>query len=132
MAATIAGYFSDELVDWNRMIAFYHHEMDEFKKKLAEVIQRNSIPNIAAKVEKEQHKLDNVSEIFHQLQVKIHQQQSSLKTDSTLIDDSLIQAGIEKQQNDLRRNMQQTEKEYIDTKYACSDFLSETLRKKKD
>ena len=68
MATTIAEYYSDELVDWNRMIAFYHHEMDEFEKKLAEVIQRNSIPNIAAKVEKEQHKLDKVAEKFHQLQ----------------------------------------------------------------
>ena len=132
MATTIAEYYSDELVDWNRMIAFYHHEMDEFEKKLAEVIQRNTIPNIAAKVEKEQHKLDKVSEKFQHLQLQIQLQQSSLKTDSTLIDDSLIKAGIEKQQNDLRRNMQQTEKEYIDTKYACSEFLSETLRKKKD
>lgn len=132
MATTIAGYYSDELVDWNRMIAFYQHEMDEFEKKLAEVIQRNTIPDIAAKVEKEQHKLDTIAEKFHQLQVRIRQQQSSLKTDSTLIDDSLIKTGIEKQQNDLRRNMQQTEKEYIDAKYACADFLSETLRKRKE
>jgi hypothetical protein len=132
MPTTIAEYYSDELVDWNRMITFYNHEMDEFEKKLAEVIQRNTIPNIAAKVEKEQHKLDKVSEKFYHLQIEIQQQQSSLKTDSTLIDDALIKTEIEKEQNELRRNMQQTEKEYIDAKYACSDFLSETLRKKKD
>jgi hypothetical protein len=132
MATTIAEYYIDELVDWNRMIAFYNHEMGEFEKKLAEVIQRNTIPHIAEKVEKEQHKLNIISGKFHRLQVQIQHQETSLKTDSTLIDDSLIKAGIEKQQNDLRRNMQQTEKEYVDVKYACYNFLSETLRKKKD
>ena len=41
--------------------------MDEFEKKLAEVIQRNTIPAIAAKVEKEQNKLNAVSGKFQQL-----------------------------------------------------------------
>lgn len=132
MATTIAEYYLDELVDWKRLIAFYNHEMDEFEKKLAEVIQRNTIPGIAAKVEKEQNKLNAISGKFHQLHLQIQQQIASLKTDSTLIDDALMKAGIEKQQNELRRSMQQSEKEYIDAKYACSNFLYETLKKKKE
>lgn len=132
MATSIAEYYSDELVDWNRQIAFYDQEMHEFELKLAEVIGRNSIPHIAAKVEVQQQKLDAVAGKFESLRVDIQQQQASLKTDSTLIDDSLIRTGMEKQQNELRRSMQQAEKEYIDVKYDCYNFLSETLRKKKD
>jgi septal ring factor EnvC (AmiA/AmiB activator) len=132
MATTISGYYLDELVDWNRLIAFYNNEMDEFESKLAEVIQRNTIPNIAAKVENEQKKLNAVSGKFYKLQAQIKQQESSLKTDSTLIEDAQIKAEMEQHQNELRRSMQQIEKEYIDVKYACYNFLSETLRKKKD
>lgn len=132
MATTIAEYYLDELVDWNRLIAFYNNEMDEFESKLAEVIQRNTIPNIAAKVENEQKKLNAVSGKFYKLQAQIKQQESSLKTDSTLIEDAQIKAEMEQHQNELRRSMQQIEKEYIDVKYACYNFLSETLRKKKD
>jgi hypothetical protein len=132
MATTIAEYYTDELVDWNRLIAFYDHEMHEFELKLAEVIERNTIPQIAAKVEVQQQKLDAVAGKFEILRVDIQQQQASLKTDSTLIDDSLIRAGIEKKQNELRRSMQQIEKEYIDAKYDCYNFLSDTLRKRKD
>lgn len=50
MGTTIAEFFKDELVEWNRLIAFYNWELDEFENKLADVIQRNTIPNIAAKV----------------------------------------------------------------------------------
>lgn len=129
MGTTIAEYFTDELVEWNRLIAFYNREMDEFEHKLAEVIQRNTIPNIAVKVENEQDKLNAVSEKFNRLQVQIQQQEAALKTNSTLIDNALINTETEKQQNELRCNMQQTEKEYIDTKYGCYNFLSGTLKK---
>ena len=132
MATFLAEYYTDELIDWNRTIAFYDHEMGEFGKKLAEVVQRNTIPNIAAKVEVEQNKFNTVAQKFYKLQSLIHQQTVSLKTDSTLIDDSLIKSGTEQQQNEIRRTMQQIEREFIDTKYTCSEFLSETLKKTKD
>ncbi len=129
MPNTIAEYYTDELVEWNRLIVFYKREMDGFEHKLGEVIQRNTTPNIAAKVENEQDKLNAVSKKFKKLQVQIQQQEAALKTDSKLIDDTLINIETEKQQNQLRRNMQQTEKEYIDTKHECYNFLSGTLKK---
>jgi len=129
MATIIAEYYTDELVEWNRLIAFNNREMDEFKHKLAEVIQRNTIPNIAAKVEEQQDKLNTVSKKFFKLRVQIQQQEAALKTDSILIDDSVINAETEKQQNELRRNMHRIEKEYVDSKYECYNFLSQILRK---
>ncbi|MDP4261361.1 MAG: hypothetical protein Q8941_02410 [Bacteroidota bacterium] len=129
MATIIAEYYTDELVEWNRLIDFNNQEMDEFEDKLAEVIQRNTIPNIAAKVEEHQDKLNIVAKKFYRLQEQIQQQEAALKTDSALVDDTLINPETETHQNELRRNMQRTEKEYIDTKYACYNFLSGTLKK---
>ena len=129
MPHAIAEYYLEELVDWNRLVAFYDNELAELGNKLAEVIQRNTIPNIAAKVEKEQDKLNVVALKFHQLGTQIRTQLTTLKTDSTVIDDKLIKKETEKQQNELRRNMQLVEKEYVDTKYDCYNFLSGTLRK---
>jgi cell division protein FtsX len=129
MATTMAEYYNDELVEWNRLIAFNDQEMDELEHKLAEVIQRNTIPNIAAKVEVEQHKLNSASKEFYKLRKQIQQQEATLKTDSTLIDDSVINPETEKQQNELRLNMRRAEKEFVDSKYDCYNFLSQILRK---
>jgi hypothetical protein len=129
MGTTIAEYYTDELVEWNRVIGFYNHEMDEFELKLAEVIHRNTIPNIAARVEYEQDKLHEVSGKFYRLQDQIQRQEAALKTNSSFIDDELINAEMEKQQNELRRKMQQAEKEYIEKKHECNNFLSGTLKK---
>jgi hypothetical protein len=129
MATTIAAYYTDELVEWKRLIAFYNSEMDELELKLAEVIQRNTIPNIAFKVEGQQDKLNIVSEKFYQLQLQIQQQETALKTNSTYIENSAINTETEKRQNGLRRSMQQAEREYVDIKYDCYNFLSGTLKK---
>lgn len=129
MATTIAKHYADELVDWSRTIAFYNQEAVEFGIKLAEVIQRNSIPHIAERVEEQQDKLDAVMNKLNGLHIQMQQQETLLKTDSTFIDDTLINTETEKKQSELRLRMLKAEKEYIDTKYACTDFLSGTLKK---
>ena len=129
MATSLAKYYMDELVDWNRAIASYLEELNEFELKLGEVIQRNTIPDIAAKVEDQQNKLNQVSGKFHSLPGLIQQQKIVLKTDNAFIEDALLTAETEKQQNELRRIMQQTEKEYIEKKHECNNFLSGTMKK---
>lgn len=129
MSTTIAAYYIDELTDWNESIRLYHEEADEFEQKLEEVVRRNSIAGIAAKVETHQALLNQASEKLYKLQVKIEQQQTTLKTDGTLVDDKAINIETEKQQNELRHRMQAAEKEYIDAKFDCYNFLSQTLKK---
>jgi hypothetical protein len=63
------------------------------------------------------------------LRDQIQQQEAALKTNSTFIDDELINAEMERHQNELRRNMQQAEKEYVEKKHECNNFLSGTLKK---
>jgi hypothetical protein len=129
MPTTIASYYIDELTDWNESVIFYTEEMDEFEQKLEEVIRRNSIAGIAAKVETQQELLNQTLEKFYKIQQQIQQQETALKTDGTLVDDKAINNETEKQQNELRRNMEAAEKEYIDTKFNFYNFLSGILKK---
>jgi len=129
MPNTIAEYFADELVDWSHTITFYEEELEILEKKLGEVLRRNSIVDIAGKVEAQQNLLNNVSEKFYRLQVEFQQQEEMLKTDSTFIDNTFINAETEKRQAEFRNKMQAVEKEYIDAKFDCYHFLSGTLKK---
>ena len=132
MATNIAEYYTDELMEWNNSIFFFLQEMHGLTKKLGEVIQRNTIPNIAAKVEHEQTKINAVSAKFLQLQERIQQQIKAFKTDGTLKTNADIKAVEENRQHKFRQAMQEIEKEYVDTKYACYNFLSDTLKKQND
>lgn len=132
MATTISEYYTDELLDWNNSIVFYKNEMDEFTQKLGEVIRRNSIVGIAERVEENQTLLNKVGDKFYRIQIEIQQQGQALKSDSTLLDDRLINTETEKRQVELRSKMQAAEKEYIDVKFTCYNFLSGTLKKKND
>lgn len=131
MATTIAEYYAAELETWNQHINSYRREMFEMETRLAEIIHRNTIPNIADLVEEQQGKLNKISIKFFQLLDRFQKQKAVLKQDSKLIDDTLINAEIEKHQNALRKFMQRSEKEYIDVKHECSGFISDILRKRK-
>jgi len=131
MPTTIAGYYLDELVDWTRLIGFYNREIIEFGNKLAEVIRRNTIPDIAAKVETQQRRLNAVVARFKRLDKNIKEQHKELKVDHELIDNRSIDVETEKRQSELRQKMEDSEKRYVDVKYACYHFLSESLKKQK-
>jgi predicted RND superfamily exporter protein len=130
MATNIAAYYLEELVDWRSNILRYSREMEEFEKRLEEVIRRNSIAGIAEMVEAQQSLLNKVAVKFHSLQAVIRKQESGIKTDSILKDDSSIDTAVEQTQAVLRAKMQKAEKEYIDVKFGCYQFLSGTLKKK--
>ena len=129
MSTTIAEYYTDELVEWNDSINFYSKEMDKLEQKLGEIISRNSIVGIAEKVEAHQTLLNELSDKFHRLKIEIQQQEAIFKTDSTLVDNTLINNETGMRQAELRRKMQTAEKEYIDVKFDCYNFLSQTLKK---
>ena len=131
MKTTIAGYYIVELANWMRQIGLYNREITEFGLKLAEVIQRNTIPHIAEKVEAQQSSLNKVAAKFRRLQTLIDQQHSGLKTDGSLLDNTLIDEGTNGSQNELRQQMEKAEKFYLQVKYGCYHFLSETLKKQK-
>ncbi len=129
MPTNIAEYYTGELMEWNSLISFCLQEMETLTKKLEEVIQRNTIPNIAAKVEHEQAKINSMTVKFSQLQKQIRKQLKAFKTNGSLKANEEIKGDEEKRQSQCRRVMQEIESEYVDTKYACYNFLSEMVKK---
>ena len=129
MATTISQHYTDELLDWEQSISFYNEEMDEIEQKMLDVIRRNCIVGIAKKVNEHQTLLHQLSFEFDRLQEEIKQQEAELKMDSALVDDAFINYETEKLQAELRSKMQAAEKEYIDVKFECYNFLSETFKK---
>jgi hypothetical protein len=128
MSNSIAEYYEDEIAGWSESINFNNTEIDDFEQKLEAVIRRNSIHGIAEKVEKHQLALNNIFDKFFSLQIELQEQEASLKTDSTLIDNAAISQEMEKKQQSLRQKMQAVEKEYIDVKFNCYEFLSGILK----
>ena len=129
MPTNIAEYYISELLDWNNAIIFYNEEMEEIEQKLEEVINRNSIVGIADKVEVQQTLINEVSDKFYKLQNQIQEQSGTLQSDGKLKDDALISNDYELQQFEIRQKMNKVEKEYIDKKLNCYNFLSTTLKK---
>jgi hypothetical protein len=129
MPTNIAEYYISELLDWNNAIIFYNEEMEEIEQKLEEVINRNSIVGIADKVELQQTLINEVSDKFYKLQNEIQEQSGTLQSEGKLKDDALISNDYELQQFEIRQKMNKVEKEYIDKKLNCYNFLSTTLKK---
>lgn len=129
MATNIAEYYLDELIGWTNTIHFYTEEIDQMEEKLAEIIRRNSITDLAEKVEAQQIFLDEVSENFSRLLFKFKDQEALLKKGGEFNEDNLIDPKTEDIQTDLRRKMKEMEKEYIDVKFNCAGFLLGTLKK---
>ncbi len=129
MATNIAEYYIEELIGWTNAIHFYTEETDQLEEKLAEIIRKNSITDIAEKVEAQQLFLDEVSEKFSRLLFEFKDQEALLKKDGEFKEDNLIDPKTEDTQTDLRRKMKEMEKEYIDVKFNCANFLLGTLKK---
>ena len=129
MATNIAEYYTEELIGWTNSIHFYTEEIDQIEEKLAEIIRRNSITDIAEKVEAQQIFLDEVSEKFSRLLFEFKDQEVLLKKDGEFKEDNLIDLKTEDTQTDLRRKMKEMEKDYIDVKFNCANFLLGTLKK---
>lgn len=129
MSSGIAKYYADELAEWKRTITSYLPEMNEFEVKLEEVVQRNTIPDIGARVEQHQQKLNLASGKFYALETLIQHQEQAVKTKEAFIEDKLISTEIENEQARIRHEMREAEKEYVDTKYGCYSFFAETIIK---
>ncbi len=128
MPKTLAESFSEELENWNESIQFYSIEIESIDSKLYEVIRRNSIPGIAAKVNTYQVRLNNLSEKFDSILESIDDQEAEIKVDGHLVEDALLHYEVEKEQEELRKKMKGLEKSFIDVKFDCHSFLTGSLK----
>jgi hypothetical protein len=125
--STVIDYYKSELDEWKLAIIAHTKEIAGLEKKLAVAISRNYVKGIGTKVETQLSMLNKISGIFQTLQLEIQQQETLLKTeDKQFTADKLRNS--KQSQHVLRINMQAAEKEYIDVKFSCHDFLSGTLK----
>lgn len=129
MSKTVAAYYTEEIQDWLYTIDFYSEEIEQLRDKLEAVIHRNSIKNIAEKVEIHLDALGTVTNIFMKIQDGIQRQQKMLSTDHSLVENNSIHGDVEQQQSVLRLNVQAAEKVFADVKYDCCYFLSKSIAK---
>lgn len=129
MATTISNYYAGELAEWSHDVNVHIDTMDQLEDKLTAVIRRNCIPGIGHLVEGHLHQLDKITGILQTLQFDIHEQETLLNSyTGKSQEDASLKKDIEKKQAILRLNMQAAEKEFIDVKFGCYDFLSSTLK----
>ena len=129
MSITIAKHYYNELNGWERSLSFHLNDILELEKSLRLIISRNSIVDIAAKVEVHQLLIDKVTDKMHLLQNEITSQEKSLLKENKFIPDQEIAGSIEKKQVNLTQRVKHIEKEFVDVKFYCNAFLSEMLKK---
>ena len=123
----MAAHFAEELSAWRGTIDQYQQEMDDIGTKLGDIIRRNSIKDIAEKVEMHQDILDAVADDFDMIQVAIQHQEAALMVNDHYIDDKMVRQDTGQRQEEIRKRMQDAEKAFIDAKYQCRAFIARTL-----
>lgn len=127
MSTTIATYYSDELITLDEATGFYTDEILELETRLTDLIHRDSIPHLATTAEHFLDQLSKQQQHFLMLQKDIAEQQNKLKQNDGFIPNSNFSPEITANQDSLRKKMFGAEKEYLDVKYGCLDFLSGTI-----
>ncbi len=97
--------------------------------KLNEIIHQNTIPNLADNTERFLNSMDVQRNIFLVIQHLIQQQETRLYKNDNPEENAEITTETKDEQNSIRDKMQSAEKNYIDAKYGCYNFLSGLLNK---
>jgi len=125
----IASFYDEELNSWIEAINYFILEITELEKRLEDIIYRNNIVEIAAKVSVHQLILNKSKVKYLNLKDEFLKQKTILKTNEILIEDSMITKEIEKSMKDYSLQIKQMEKQFADVKYICNEFLSDMLKK---
>ncbi len=120
---------NNQLVIWAKAMATHLKYIISMEKKLEKIIQRNSIADIAAKVEFHQTLIEKMTVKIEAMLRRIQEQKKSLFYKNEFISDDEITDQIISQQNNLLEYFNKTEKEFSEIKYYCVTFLSEIYRK---
>ncbi len=128
MSKRISKHYYDEIQNWQDSISLYISSIIKLEERLNEIVLRNSIVDIAAKVEVHQLLLEKIMDKLHRIQIDLRIHESSLKENDVFIDDKSISTEVERLHVELTDKVKNAEKEFIDVKYYCNTFLTEILK----
>lgn len=127
MTTSIAEYYLTELNDWTNSLNFHLEEIEASQERLDEILHLNSVPDLAASVEHYLNQLFLSRQNQVSLRTHIHTQEQKLHKNYTPVGNDLVTEELKKLQKELRTSMHTTEKEYLDIKYACDEFIAQTI-----
>jgi len=129
MSKKISAFYDDELNAWLHSISFYMTELSNLSYRLKEIVERNSIVDIASKADVHQLILENTRKKFETLRISIFEQKKYLMENDILKADNLVTKSMESKQNEITIAFKQMEQDHISVKFHCNEFLNEMLRK---
>lgn len=129
MSKKISAFYDDELNAWLHSISFYMTELSNLSYRLKEIVERNSIVDIASKADVHQLILENTRKKFEGLRSIIFEQKKYLTGNDILLVDKLVTESMESKQKEITMEFKQMEQDHISVKFHCNEFLNEMLRK---
>ena len=127
MKKSISEFYREELNSWIDSILFYLIEINKMEDRLKEVISRDGIVDIAAKVEVYQLMLNKSKNKFEILKDEVIEQKITLQTNVDLFDDTHMKREAKNKMKLLALHYKQVELEYINVKDYCTIFLNDIL-----
>lgn len=129
MSKKIASFYNDEINSWLQSVDFYLEEILSLEKRLHEIIERNTIVDIAAKTEVHQLIINKIEEKLIALRKEIESVSMLLSKKENFITNDKINKSLENKIALLGSNFRHHEKEYADVKFYCNEFVEEMLKR---
>jgi hypothetical protein len=127
MISSIAGYYMDELDEWKEAIDLHLEEINELEEWLNQIIRSNTITHLAAKVEHYMNQLLLSGQNLKALRERMEEAERPLFIDQAPINNALLTETSKHHQKELRKTLYSLEKELLDIRYNCDEFLAETI-----
>lgn len=128
MPDSTASQYDEHLKNWIKKIKTYADEIPVTEQLLEDVIRRDNIVNIAAKVEVYQLMLEGITNKLNSLLEHMRLFRRNLYEEDQLIEDDAITNLIISEMKLLEENKTRIMKEYQATKLQCNTFLAEMLK----
>jgi hypothetical protein len=129
MASSVAEYYINELNDWKDSIDFHLDEINQYEEWLSGIINKDSIPKLAGSIEHYLNEIFMSKANFVQTKDKLDLAEKVLLKGMVPLENPQVTDTMKSQQKDLRKNMWQMEKDYLDAKFNWDQFLSDSIEK---
>lgn len=131
MPTSIAASYDEKLKKWIKYLNACIEDVAIVEQLLEDVIRRDNIVNIAAKVEVHQLMLEGVTAKINDMLSHMRNFRKNLYEEEELIDDMSITKLIEEEMKLIGNAQSKLEHEYSSLKTQCDHFLAEMLKSKK-
>lgn len=127
MTNSIAEYYLNELYDWKSAIELYLEEIEDAQEWLQSILRFDSVPALSAKVERRLNQLFIARNKFSKIKSDIQSAERKLYKEQIPAGNDAVTEEIRKRHKQLRSEMHETEKDYLDVKFYCNEFLENAV-----